>query len=133
VGRVAGAWSSGRAVRLLAHGLAEAAADDRLAADAEVRRAIVRLRTVAEDLVQRVAWAEQMVSSLVSTILGLTAQRTNNRSTRQAKVAQRISAYALLFAIPTRCSRSTAPTSSTYRRSSPDSTATTRSSASPLH
>ncbi|GIM88682.1 CorA family divalent cation transporter [Paractinoplanes toevensis] len=90
----------GRAIRLLAHGLAEAAADDRLAADAEVRQAITRLRTVAEDLVQRVAWAEQAVDSLADTMLGLTSQRSNELSTRQAAVAQRISAYALLFAIP---------------------------------
>jgi magnesium transporter len=91
---------SGRAVRVLAQGLAEAAADDQLAADAEVRRAIVRLRRVAEDLVQRVVWAEQTVSSVAGTMLGLTGQRTNDLSARQAAVAQRISAYALLFAIP---------------------------------
>lgn len=45
-------------------------------------------------------WAEQSISSLTSTMLGLTAQRTNELSARQATVAQRISAYALLFAIP---------------------------------
>jgi magnesium transporter len=89
---------AGRAVRPLAHGLAEA--DDVLVADPDLRRGVLRLRTVVEDLVERVTWAEQTVDSLVDTQLGLTAQRTNELSTRQAAVAQRISAYALLFAIP---------------------------------
>jgi magnesium transporter len=91
---------AGRAVRPLAHGLSEAAADDRFTRDATFHQAILRLRTVAEDLAERVTWAEQTVASLVDTVLGLTSQRTNELATRQSMVAQRISAYALLFAIP---------------------------------
>jgi magnesium transporter len=90
----------GRAVRPIAHGLAEAAADDRLGGNTDVRRAVAQLRAATEDLVERVTWAEQTVASLVSTMLGLTSQRTNELTVRQAAVAQRISAYALLFAIP---------------------------------
>jgi magnesium transporter len=37
---------------------------------------------------------------MVDTILGLISQRTNDLAARQSVVAQRISAYALLFAIP---------------------------------
>jgi magnesium transporter len=55
---------------------------------------------VTEDLAERVTWAEQTVASLVDTVLGLTSQRTNELAARQSVVAQRISAYALLFAIP---------------------------------
>lgn len=91
---------AGRAVRPLAHGLSEAAADDRVAREATLHQAILRLRTVAEALTERVTWAEQTLSSLSDTILGLTSQRSNDLAVRQSVVAQRISAYALLFAIP---------------------------------
>jgi magnesium transporter len=89
-----------RALRPIAHGLAEALTDDGLVSDAVVRRVLLRLRTVADDLVERISWTEQTVSSLVDTMLGLISQRSNDLSTRQNAVAQRISAYALLFAIP---------------------------------
>jgi magnesium transporter len=91
---------AGRAVRPLAHGLSEAAADERFGGDATIHQAILRLRTVADDLAERVSWAEQTVASLVDTVLGLTSQQTNELAARQSIVAQRISAYALLFAIP---------------------------------
>jgi magnesium transporter len=91
---------AGRAVRPLAHGLSEAAADERFADNPTAHQAILRLRTVADDLAERVTWAEQTVASLVDTVLGLTSQQTNELAARQSMVAQRISAYALLFAIP---------------------------------
>jgi magnesium transporter len=90
----------GRAVRPLARRLAEIAADERFAGDAALAQAVLRLRTVAEALTERVTWMEQTLSGLGSTVLGLMAQRANDLEARRSAVTQRISAFALLFAIP---------------------------------
>jgi Mg2+ and Co2+ transporter CorA len=90
----------GRAVRPLARRLGEVAADERFAGDAALAQAVLRLRTVAEALSEQAAWMEQTLSVLGSTVLGLMSQRANELEARRSVVTQRISAYALLFAIP---------------------------------
>jgi magnesium transporter len=90
----------GRAVRPLARRLAELAADERVAGHAALAQAALRLRTVAEALSERVAWLEQTLAALGNTVLGLTSQRANELEARRSVVTQRISAFALLFAIP---------------------------------
>ena len=90
----------GRAVRPLARRLAEVAADERFAGHATLAQAVLRLRAVAEALTERVAWMEQTLTALGSTVLGLMSQRANELEARRSVVTQRISAYALLFALP---------------------------------
>jgi magnesium transporter len=90
----------GRAVRPLARRLSEIAADERFAGNAALSQAVLRLRTVAEALTERVTWMEQTLSVLVNTVLGLMSQRANDLEARRSAVTQRIAALALLFAIP---------------------------------
>jgi magnesium transporter len=90
----------GRAVRPLARRLAEIAADERFAGHAALAQAVLRLRTVAEALTERVGWLEQTLAALGNTVLGLMSQRANELEARRSVVTQRISAYALLFALP---------------------------------
>jgi magnesium transporter len=90
----------GRAVRPLARRLAELAADERFAGHAALAQAVLRLRTVADALTERVGWMEQTLSVLGGTVLGLMAQRANDLAARRSAVAQRISAVALLLVIP---------------------------------
>ena len=90
----------GRAVRPLARRLAEIAADERFAGHATLVQAVQRLRAVAEALSERVGWMEQTLAALGNTVLGLMSQRANELEARRSVVTQRISAFALLFAIP---------------------------------
>ena len=87
-------------MRPLPRRLAEVAADERVAGHAALAQAVLRLRTVAETLSDRVGWLEQTLAALGDTVLGLMSQRANELDARRSVVAQRISAYALLFAIP---------------------------------
>jgi magnesium transporter len=87
-------------VRPLARRLAEVAADARFTSHASLPQALLRLRLVAEALIERVTWMEQTLSVLGSTVLGLMSQRANDLAAKRSMVAQRIAALALLFAIP---------------------------------
>jgi magnesium transporter len=90
----------GRAVRPLTRRLSEVAADERFAGNAALAQAVLRLRTVADALAERVVWMEQTLSVLNGTVLGLMSQRANDLAARRSAVAQRIPAVALLFVIP---------------------------------
>jgi Mg2+ and Co2+ transporter CorA len=108
---------AGRAVRPLAQGLSEAAADERFARDATIHQAILWLRTGAEDLAERVTWAEQTVASLVDTVLGLTSQRTSEVAKRISRMAMTSDASA---GTPPSATPSTSTVWAAIRRSAQD-------------
>jgi magnesium transporter len=73
---------------------------DRLAIDADSVGRVMRARSEATDLLERVTWLDNALDSLVDAVMVLSWRKANELGAAQTDAATRLTAYAALLAVP---------------------------------